>query len=179
MNALIRLHDAVFGPIERADWLLPTLARFVFAAVLLMYFWMSGMTKLGGSLGGLFSPTFNAFAQIFPRGAEALSYDITQASSFQKVVILAGTWAEFLLPALIIVGLFTRLAALGMIGFIIVQSVTDIVGHGTPVGVWFDRISDSAILDQRALWVLMLLVIVIKGPGPLSLDKILTDRLAR
>ncbi len=136
--------------------LLPTLARFVFAATLLLYYWNSATTKLGGAgIGGLFSPSFNAFAQIFPKGAEAASYDIAQATLFQKAVILAGTWAEFVLPALILLGLFTRLAALGMIGFVIVQTLTDLYGHGVlsepaTVGAWFDGAPGSVILDQRA-----------------------------
>ncbi|MEM8691503.1 MAG: DoxX family protein [Pseudomonadota bacterium] len=173
MNALVRLHDAIFDPLDREDWILPTLARFVFAAVFLIYFWNSAMTKLGGSISGLFSPSFNAFAQILPKGAEAVSYDITQASLFQKAVILAGTWAEFILPALIVIGLLTRLAAIGMIGFVIVQSLTDIYGHNTAVGAWFDNLADGVILDQRAMWILLLLILVFKGPGPISVDRLL------
>jgi putative oxidoreductase len=76
------MRQLLFSPIDDKEWILPTLARFVFAAVLLVYFWNSGLTKLGGSWAGLFEPTFNAFAQIFPKGAEAVSYDITQASAF-------------------------------------------------------------------------------------------------
>ena len=168
-----RLQSALFAPLDRSEWVLPTAARFVFAAVLLVYFWNSGLTKLGGSIAGLFSPTFNAFAQIYPKGAEAVSYDITQATSLQKLVILAGTWAEFILPAMILFGLLTRLAALGMIGFVIVQSVTDVVGHATETGAWFDNLSNGVILDQRAMWLLLFLVLVIKGGGPLSLDRYL------
>ncbi len=175
MNGLISLHNAVFGWAERlAPVLLPTLARFVFAAVLLVYYWNSGLTKLGsGGIDGLFSPSFNAFAQIFPKGAEAVGYDITQASLFQKLVILAGTWAEFVLPALIIAGLLTRLAAIGMIGFVIVQSLTDIWGHSADagtIGAWFDVNSDALILDQRAFWVFLLLYLALRGAGPVSLD---------
>jgi putative oxidoreductase len=91
-------------------------------------------------------------------------------------VILAGTWSEFILPALILVGFFTRLAAIGMIGFVIVQSMTDIVGHGAATGSWFDNLSDGVILDQRALWVLLFVVLVVKGAGPLSLDRVLGGR---
>ena len=105
-----------------------------------------------------------------------MSYDITAASSFQKLVILAGTWAEFILPALIVIGLFTRLAALGMIGFVAVQSLTDIFGHGAASGAWFDGVSDALILDQRAFWVFLLLYLALKGGGPLSVDRILTGR---
>ncbi len=175
MNGLIFLHNAALNWTERlAPILLPTLARFVFAAVLLVYYWNSGLTKLGGDgVGGLLSPTFNAFAQIFPKGAEAVSYDITQASLFQKLVILAGTWAEFVLPVLVVAGLLTRLSALGMIGFVVVQSLTDIWGHNADagtIGSWFDIHSGALILDQRAFWVFLLLYLAMRGAGPLSLD---------
>ena len=83
-------------------------------------------------------------------------------------------WAEAVLPLLIILGLVTRLAALGMIGFIAVQSLTDIYGHmvdADTLGAWFDRSLGSLILDQRALWVMLLVVLVLKGAGPLSVDR--------
>ncbi|MCP3969082.1 MAG: DoxX family protein [Rhodobacteraceae bacterium] len=183
MNALIMLHNSVFERLERlADALLPTLARFVFAAVLFVYFWNSGLTKLGKEgIGGLFSPSFNAFAQIFPRAAEAAGYDITQATLLQKAVVLAGTWAEFILPVLLVIGLLTRLAALGMIGFVVVQSLTDIWGHGADagtIGAWFDNLSDGHILDQRAFWLFLLIYLVLRGGGPLSVDALLTRRQA-
>lgn len=176
-TALIRLHDRAIAPLNRADWLLPTLARLVFAGVLLAYFWASGLTKLGPGLLGLFQPSVGAFAQIFPRAMESAGYDISQFGLWHKLVVLAGTWAEFLLPLLILLGLMTRLAALGMIGFVLVQTLTDLVGHGAlahpeTLGAWFDRIPDSPIMDQRALWLLVLMVLVIKGAGPLSLDRL-------
>ena len=174
IRSIINFFDMVLAWSEPLTTpVLSTLARFVFAATLLVYFWNSALTKIPGGLGDLFSPSFNAFAQIFPKGAEAASYDIGQATSFQKLVILAGTWAEFILPLLIIVGLFTRLAALGMIGFVIVQSLTDIIGHNSETGAWFDKASDSLILDQRAFWVFLLLYLVLRGGGPLSLDRVL------
>lgn len=177
IGTLFALPDRALSWLEpMATPVLTTLARFVFAAVLLVYFWNSGLTKIPDGVVNLFSPSFNAFAQIFPRGAEAASYDITQASAFQKAVILAGTWAEFVLPALVVVGLFTRAAALGMIGFVVVQSLTDIVGHGGETGRWFDNLSDAAILDQRAFWVFLLLYLVFRGGGPLALDRFFVRR---
>lgn len=179
MTRLLAPYDALVARLDAtAPALLPTLARFVFAATLLLYYWNSGLTKLGDAgIGGLLSPTFNAFAQIFPRGAEAAGYDIGQATLFQKAAILAGTWAEFVLPLLILLGLFTRLAALGMIGFVVLQSLTDLFGHGglgdpATLGAWFDRAPDGIILDQRAFWVFLLLVLVLKGGGPLSVDRL-------
>lgn len=159
------------------DAVLPSLARATFAASLAGYFWASAMTKIGD---GPFSPSLGAYAQIFPRAMEAVSYDASQLGLWHRLVVLAGTYAEFILPALILVGLLTRLAALGMIGFIVVQSLTDIIGHNadaTAIGAWFDRIPDSAILDQRLFWVLLLAVLIFKGAGPISLDRIVASKM--
>lgn len=178
MNALISLHNNLEERLGALDRLIPTLARFVFAAVLLVYFLNSGMTKLGDGLSGLWTPSTGAYAQIFPRAFEAVGYDSDALSFFHRLVVVAGTWAEFILPGLIVLGLLTRLAALGMIGFIVVQSLTDIYGHGqdSALGAWFDRFPDAAIMDQRAFWIFILLVVVIKGAGPLSFDRALKPR---
>lgn len=173
MSYLFRLHDSVFSRLEAATpWLLPTLARVIFAGVFLMYFWNSAMTKVGG----LFTPSLGAYAQIFPKAMEAAGYDASQMTAFHTAVVLAGTWAEFLLPGLILIGLFTRIAAIGMIGFVTVQSYVDITGHGlgaADIGSWFDNQASALIVDQRALWIFLLLVMVVRGAGPFSLDRLL------
>jgi putative oxidoreductase len=182
MNALISLHHLVFSLLERtAGFLLPSLARLVFAGVLVGYFWASALTKVGDGIFGILKPSLGAYAQIFPRQMEAVGYDVSQLGMFQWLVVTAGTLAEFILPLLIIIGLFTRLAALGMIGFIIVQSLTDIVGHhadAATVGRWFDRIPDALIMDQRAFWLLILAILVLKGAGLLSADRLLSRQAA-
>jgi putative oxidoreductase len=170
--------DALAAGIERrlAPWLIPTLARLVFAGVLLAYFWAAALTKLGDGALGVLSPAAGAYFQIFPRTAEALGYDVSQFGALHQAVAVVATCAEFLLPALIVLGLFTRLAALGMIGFVAVQSLVDIFGHGLgadDIGRWFDRAPDSLIADQRAFWLLALAVLVLRGAGPLSLDNLL------
>ena len=182
MNTLIQKYKSVIGPIERLDRFLPLLVRFLFAAVLLVYFWNSALTKLGDGITGLFSPSTGAYVQIFPRAFEAAGYDSSQLSLFQHLVVLAGTWSEIILPALIVLGLLTRLAAFGMIGFVTVQSLTDLYGHGgiahaETLGAWFDRLPDGIILDQRAFWVFALLTLAIKGAGPLSLDRLLASKM--
>ncbi len=179
MNALISVHNALFDAVERfSGALLPSLARFAFAAILLMYFWKSAATKVGSGLFGVLQPSDGAYVQMFPRAMEAVGYDSTQLGVYHWAVALVGTWAEFILPALIVLGLFSRLAALGMIGFVIIQSATDIMGHGATdpktLGAWFDAAPDGMIMDQRLLWVFLLLVIANKGAGPLSLDRLLT-----
>jgi putative oxidoreductase len=177
MNTLISLYNRLArGLASLAPVLLPTLARLTFAAVLLGYFWSSARTKIGE---GFLTPSDGAYSQIFPRAFEAAGYDSSQLSLFHTLVALAGTYAEFILPALIVLGLLTRLAALGMIGFVAVQSLTDIFGHkvdATTIGQWFDRAPDALILDQRAFWMLTLVTLVTLGAGPLSLDRLLTRR---
>ena len=171
---ILLLPDRLLALIEPASTpVLTTLARFIFAAVLLVYYLNSALTKIPEGLINLVSPSFNAFAQIFPREAEAVGYDIASATIFQQLVILAGTWAEFVLPCLVVIGLFTRAAALGMIGFVTVQSLTDIFGHGGETGAWFDRLSDAVILDQRAFWIFLLLYLLFRGGGPISVDRLL------
>jgi putative oxidoreductase len=177
---MLSLYTALTDRLSRADWLLTTLARLIFAGTLLFYFWASAMTKLGDGIFGLFVPSVGAYAQIFPRAMEAVGYDTSQLSFWHWAVVVGGTWAEFILPALVVVGFLTRLSALGMIGFIVVQSLTDLVGHGgldhaETLGAWFDRIPDGVILDQRAFWVFLLVVLVIKGAGPLSVDRVLLN----
>lgn len=179
MHMIIRLYNSIFSLTERlaGDWLLPSLARFTFAATLLFYFWGSAYTKLGDGILGFLSPSTGAYAQIFPNAFEAVNYDSSQLGIFHWFVVMAGMYAEFILPALILLGLFTRLAAVGMIGFVFVQSLTDIYGHGaTEYGAWFDRASDGVIMDQRLFWITTLVILVLKGAGPFSLDRILRNR---
>ncbi len=181
MSRLTMIYTAIASQLARADALLPLLARLLFAGTLVGYYWASGLTKLGdGPLGFLF-PSTGAYAQIFPRQMEAVTYDVSQLSVFHWLVVVGGTWAEFILPALIVLGLLTRLSALGMIGFIALQSLTDLYGHGAiahegTLGAWFDSAPDALILDQRAFWVFPLILLVIKGAGALSLDRLLAPR---
>lgn len=173
------LHNAIFGAVERNDWILPTLARLTFAGVLFSYFWVSAKTKLGEGVLGLFQLSDSAYIQIFPKAVEAAGYDTSQLGLFHWAVAFAGTWAEFILPVLIVAGLLTRLSALGMIGFVFVQSIVDVTGHGVggkDLGAWFDKASGALIADQRALWIVLLLILVIKGAGPVSFDRALQPR---
>ena len=159
-----------------SDVLLPTLARFTFMATLFFYFIKSAETKWEGTP---FSPSLGGYAQIFPKAMEAVGYDASQLTTFHWAVVVSGTLAEYILPVLIMIGLLTRFAALGMIGFVVVQSLTDLFGHGgkdhvETFGKWFDNLPDSAILDQRLFWVVVFVTLVLKGAGPLSVDYLLS-----
>ena len=161
--------------------MLPTLARLVFAGTLLFYFWRSAATKLGDGLFGFLNPSVGAYAQIFPKAMEAVGYDPTQMSMLHTLIVIAGTWGEFLLPLMIVIGLLTRIAALGMICFVMVQSIVDVTGHGVggrDLGAWFDAASGSLIIDQRSFWMFLFIVILLKGAGPFSLDRYLPAKSA-
>ena len=90
MTALAALHARLFCALETRvePLLMPALARLVFAGTLLIYFWNSGLTKLGEGLAGLFAPSFNAYVQILPRMSEAVGYDASQIPAFWRLVVL-------------------------------------------------------------------------------------------
>ncbi|MEP2717276.1 hypothetical protein [Pseudophaeobacter sp.] len=169
MHAVVSMYTSLADRLDKSsDFIVPTLARLVFAAVLLVYYWNSAGLKIDGSI---FSPSAGAFGQIFPRAAEEVLYDVSQLNILQRLVIFGGTVAEYVLPALILLGLLTRLAALGTIGFIWVQTIVDVTGHGVKLGSLFDN--SIGLIDQRVMWSFLLLVLLFKGAGALSLDAIL------
>jgi putative oxidoreductase len=178
IGSLSRLYATVFGAVERAagDWFIGLFARFAFLAVLFGYFFNSWKTKSGEGPLGVFLVGDNAWYQIVPWAVEPAGGDLAQLGFFDNLIVHAGTYAELLLPMMIVAGLFARGAALGMIAFVLVQSFVDIRFHKVgpeTTGALFDRFPDSVILDQRMLWVFLLAMIVIKGAGALSLDQLL------
>ncbi len=176
---LVMLHEAAFGLLERlaGGWFLGLAGRLIFSSVLLFYFWNSAVTKLGSGPLGFLVPSDGAYAQILPVVLEQAGYDTSQIAFFPYgLIVVLGTWAEFLLPLLILLGLFTRIASLGMIGFIAVMTYVDITGHHVEtqtIGAFFDAVQNSAISDQRLLWVFPLLYLAIRGAGLVSVDWLL------
>ena len=154
-------------------WFLGLLARLVFLAVLLPYYINSALTKFDSP----FSIADSAYYQIALPAVDAAGGDVSAVSLFPwGLMVLFGSYGEIILPLLLVAGLSTRIAALGMIGFIIVQTLTDILVHNvdaTTIGALFDRFPDSVILDQRLLWIFPLVFLAVKGAGLLSLDKLL------
>ncbi len=179
IGAIVRLHNAVFGAIERAcaGWFTGLASRFAFASVLMFYYLNSGWQKLGDGIFGFLNPSLGAYASILPPVMEQYGFDVAAIPFFPwHVIVLLGTWGELLLPIMVVIGLFSRISAIGMIIFIIVQSYVDIAFHGLEgafVGAMFDRFQDAIIYDQRLLWMLPLVLIVVNGPGKVSVDHLL------
>jgi putative oxidoreductase len=148
-------------------------SRGLFVLLLLPYYFNSALTKIDG-----FGLSAGAFAQILPPIAEQYLYDTSAVPFFPwHLIVWAGTLGEFVLPILIVVGLFTRLAALGMIGFVIVQTVVDVVFHGAALGMLANGLPNE-LIDQRLLWVSLLVAMVFAGGGKLSMDRFLSHRQA-
>ncbi|CAM9971509.1 unnamed protein product, partial [Chrysoparadoxa australica] len=118
MDRLTSLHAAIFAPVERlGDHLIPLMARLVFAATLLRYYWNSAGTKVWDRKGeegifDFFTLESGTYAQMFPKAFEAAGYNTSKLGIVYDLVAYAGTYTEWLLPLLIVIGLFTRLAAL-------------------------------------------------------------------
>ncbi|MGB8622635.1 MAG: DoxX family protein [Paracoccaceae bacterium] len=173
------LIDLMFSPrlrsAPRGDSLVAFLARAVFASVLLRFFLNSFLTKIDG-----FGLSAGAYIQILPRQMEAAGYDPSQIAFPLQLVVLAGTLAELVLPALVVLGVATRPAALAMMGFVVMMSFTDIFGHGVEtqtIGALFDGDPFGTILDQRLMWLFLLSIPAWLGGGSISLDAFIWSRL--
>ena len=184
IGTLVWVHDRTFEVIQKffGDWFFGLFARLAFASVLLHYFWHSAQLKVVNprtGADGLFdwlTVEGNAFGQIAPKAFEAVTYDASQLGIGYWLVAYAGTYAEFILPLLIVLGLLTRISSIGMIGFILVMSWVDIAGHGVDektIGAPFDRFQDAAIMDQRLLRIVPLVYLTLRGAGAISLDAVL------
>ena len=182
IRAICNLHHRFFSTLEDlvGDWLTGALARLVFAGVLLVYFLNSAFTKVGDGIFGIFRVQDNAYFQILPTVVEQFNYDASSVPFFPYgLIVHLGTYAEIVLPILVVLGLFTRIAAAGMMVFVLVQSYVDIAFHHVDeatIGAWFDNVSGATIVDQRALWFFLLGYLVIRGAGKLSLDHLLRRR---
>lgn len=170
-----RLHDGVFSVIESVTdgWFLGLFARLVFAATLYVYYLNSARTKIGDGLLGMFNVTDSAYIQIAGKAFEAAGYEASALPLSTHIMVYAGTYGEFIFPVLVILGLFARVGAVGMIVFIFVQTYVDATGQGVALGALFNG-QPGEILDQRLFWIVPLVYVAIKGPGLISLDAVLS-----
>ena len=182
VGSLVRLHHRVFSAVEQAlaGWFNGFAARFAFASLLLFYYLNSAWNKLGDGLLGFLHPSVGAYASIIPPVFDSYGNTVENVPFFPwDLIVIVGTLGELVLPILVVVGLFSRIAAIGMIVFVIVQSFVDVMYFqvtGKYLGAMFDRLPDAIIFDQRLLWIFVLLMIVVNGPGKLSLDYLLRRR---
>lgn len=185
ITGLMRQHNRFFDGLGRATngWFTGFAARFAFTSVLFLYYMNSAIGKLGEGFFGFLHPNVGAYVSILPPIMEKYNYDVSAIPFFPwHIIVYAGTWTEILLPIFILIGLFSRLSAIAMIGFIVVQTYVDIAFlglEGKYIGAMFDRFQDAVVWDQRFLWCFVLIIIIVHGPGKLSLDYVLSKRFSK
>ncbi|HEY8192000.1 MAG TPA: DoxX family protein [Alphaproteobacteria bacterium] len=81
-----------------------------------------------------------------------------------NVAAVLGTGAELILPVLLAIGLFTRLGAAGLLAM--------------TMAIQFLVPADYGVANPiHYMWMLLLAVPLVKGPGPLSLDYFIIKKL--
>ncbi|MQX37716.1 DoxX family membrane protein [Roseospira navarrensis] len=133
---------AVWGGLTRAAgcvplWIVTLFARVGIAGV----FWRSGQTKVSG--WEITSSTYFLFQDEYK--VPVLPPDLAAQ---------LATAAEHVFPVLLVLGLFSRVSALSLLG------MTAVIQIFVYPGNW----------PEHALWATALLLILLRGPGPLSLD---------
>lgn len=149
------------GLIGRADTLVrwvaaPSLTQFALRLALAVPFWRSGVNKWDGflQLNDVAVLLFTAeFKLHLPGGPYPFPAPAVMA-------FLAGS-AEIVLPLLLVLGLATRFAALGLLAMTLVVQLT--VPSGWPL---------------HLTWAAMALALMAWGPGRLSADHLVVRRLA-
>ena len=139
MRALLRRLNGLFDKIPHD---LVALALRVFPA---MVFFQSGRTKVEG-LFSIKDSTWFLFEQ---------EYALPLIPS--NLAAVMATTAEHLLPVLMILGLATRLSALGLLG------MTAVIQTFVYPDAWV----------THGLWASALLALIARGPGAFSLDRLL------
>lgn len=125
-----------------ARWVSPDLIALVSRVAIASVFWISGRTKVEGWLT-LTDTTFLLFREDY-----ALPLIPPEAAAY------LATWAEHLFPALLVLGLATRLSALALLG------MTSVIQVFVYPAAWPTHLS----------WAAPLLYLLGQGAGRWSLD---------
>jgi len=160
MQALLGLYDSITEKLKNAnDYLWPLLLR----VILFWEFFEAGKEKYSGS---------NWFAGIqenFPIPFSWLSADVNW---------LAATWGELILSVMLLLGFFTRFAAISLI---VITGVATAAVHWPESFASLSQLWDGYAISNKGagnyklplLFILMLIPLVFNGGGKLSLDQLL------
>lgn len=154
-SCLIKQAIAFFEKIPYS--LIAFIARFSIAAV----FWKSGQTKVEGLAIDLINGTFEFGTPKLAASTLPLfrsEYRVPLLSP--EVAAHMAAFAEHFFPVLILVGLATRFSALALIGMTLVIQLF----------VYPDA------YPTHGTWMALLLLLVAKGPGSLSIDHLIARR---
>lgn len=149
MRVLLNSYDrlVVFVSHARFESLVLLLTRVVLAGV----FWRSGRTKVDeGTWFSISENTRFLFAEEY-KGVPLPS----------DLAAVLATASEHLFPALLVIGLLTRVSALALLGMTMVIQI-----FVYPEAWW----------QVHSLWVAMALVLIARGAGAISLDRLLAAK---
>ena len=134
---------------ESVDRWLGPVALLVLRLPIAVVFWRSGRTKVEGwNIFSVKDTQYLLFREEFGMPLPELTAHLTAI-------------AEHILPILLVLGLFTRLSALGM--FIMTMVIQFFV-------------FPDAWLGAHMFWAAILFAVIALGPGPVSLDRLLFRR---
>jgi putative oxidoreductase len=143
-SGLVGMGQRIFAALDRFPYWLVALGARVFPAAV---FWQSGQTKV---TGWHLKPSAVA---LFQNEYQLPIIDPTVAAYLSAI-------SEHILPVLLVLGLMTRFAALGLL---IMTAVIQIFVYP---GAW----------PTHGVWATCFLLLVARGPGELSLDALIARR---
>ena len=147
VNALQTRFDAITARLSGRlpESLVLGFVRIVLAGI----FWRSGRTKVAeGSWFQLSDTTYELFRT-----------EYAGVPLPPELAAVLATTAEHALPALLLVGLFTRLSSLGLLG------MTLVIQFFVYPDAWW---------GEHSLWTALALILIVRGAGQFSLDAMLT-----
>jgi len=126
------------------------LSLLLFRLWVALAFWHAGIVKLDDPMGTSYLFNYEYHVPI-------LSPDLAAT---------VGTYVELIVPWLLGLGLFGRISAI----FLFVYNIVAVISYPAlwPHGLWTDFIG-AGFIDHK-VWGLMLLAIILFGPGKLSID---------
>lgn len=152
-SAPVRRLVALFGRIP--DGAIALLARFSIAAI----FWKSGQTKVQGFALDIVSGEFQfGWPRLSDSVVDLFRDEYRLPLLPPELAALMGATAEHVFPALILIGLATRFSALALLGM--------------TATIQFLVYPDA--YPTHGVWAAVLLFLVARGPGCVSLDHLLS-----
>jgi putative oxidoreductase len=160
--------SATSGWSARADALRTRLARIPHSAIALLarfsiaaVFWSSGQTKVQGFALNLVSGDFQlGWPSLAPSAVDLFRDEYRLPLLPPDLAATLAATAEHVLPVLVLLGLATRLSAAGLLGMtLVIQLLVYPGAYGT-----------------HGTWAALLLWLMARGPGVVSLDHWLASR---
>lgn len=149
ISSLIERLIALFGCIP--DWLIAAIGRFSIAAV----FWKSGQTKVHGLAIDLIGGEFHlGWPRLSDSAIDLFKTEYRLPLTPPELAAPMAAFAEHFFPVLILFGLATRFSALALLGMTLIIEIF----------VYPDA------YPTHGTWAAILLYLIAKGPGKVSID---------